>query len=272
MDELKIFVPENKEFSGIESEEKSAERISEAKEQLIEYGERHKLQGLEGRIQRGLDPAGMLAIKETRSKIEQLAQNLGVDLEAVEKLTNELHIGAIWNNASALAKGEDAVIRLWTMLAEITNSEKKVEGDLSEEEFIADMERVENLLDKGMNNIDEFLKQARENLIASSKKKFEVIDGVAVSDLNGGFLAVAVNGFKSGIVKDKNGLLFVGANKLDFESLGLKKAEREDRGRMTTFYRNEIGEDVVKKLYDGFGIILNGDMAMANKLAKTAIK
>lgn len=255
-----------------EGVESAAERIEGIKQQLMAYGEKHQLRGLEGRVQRGLDPAGILAVQETRAKVEALVQKLGVNLEAVEKLTDQLHVGAIWNNADALAKGEDASIQAWMALAEITTSGKEMEGDLSEEEFLADTERVKGLLEQAVADTEQFVAQAKENLINSSKKQFEVVDGVAVSEQDSGFLAAAVNGFKSGVVKDKNGLLFVGANELDFDSLGLTKVEREDRGRMATFYQNEAGEDVVKKLYGGFGIVLTGDMAVANKLAKTAIK
>jgi len=64
-------------------------------------------------------------------------------------------------------------------------------------------------------------------------------------------------------------LFFVGANELDFDSLaeerGLETVEREDRGRVCTFYQKE-GVDTIKKLYPGFGIVF-GDAVLACELA-----
>src|SRR3989344_1416614 len=101
---------------------------------------------------------------------------------------------------------------------------------------------------------------------------FEFDDDVPVSGLDSGFLAMAVNGHKAGIVKDKAGLLFVGANELNYESLGLRAEVKEDRGRQVTFYVDEEGNDVVKKLYPGFAIVLNGDLEVAKKLARSGMK
>ena len=114
--------------------------------------------------------------------------------------------------------------------------------------------------------------RARGNLITSSKEQFELDDDVPVSGLDSGFLAMAVNGHKAGIVKDKAGLLFVGANELNYESLGLRAEVKEDRGRQVTFYVDEEGNDVVKKLYPGFAIVLNGDLEVAKKLARSGMR
>jgi len=241
-------------------------------EQLRAFGEKYRLRGLEGRVQRGLDPAGMLAVEETRSKLEKIVQGLGAKPEDVIKLTNELHVGAIWKNADALAKGDNPSMQTWMVAGEVTDRGKGKEGDLTEEEFVRDLERVNRLLDEAVADPKSFAEQARTNLVTQSKEQFKVEDGVPVSELDEGFLAMAVNGYHSGIVKDKNGLLFVGADELDYgalEKMGLKMTQREDRGRQATFFVDSSGKEVVKKLYPGFAIVLTGDMETAKQLART---
>lgn len=245
-------------------------RITSIEAELRAYGEQYKLRGLEGRIQRGLDPAGMLAVKETKEKLIRLSEAMGSKEEDIVALTNKLHVGAIWEYADELAKGEDPTIKSWMVAGEITVAGKEKEGDLSQDEFLKDLERVNSLLDQALENPEEFAKKAHHNLIVKSREQFGVEDAVPISDLDSGFLAMAVNGYHSGIVRDKGGLLFVGAGKLGFgvlEEVGLKISEREDRGRMATFYVDNQGKEVVKKLNDGFAIVLTGDMELAKKLA-----
>ena len=110
----------------------AAEKIASIQQSLVAYGQAHNLRGLEGRIKRGLDPAGMLAVPGTRSKLEGIANAIGADMKAVDQLTAELHVGAIWNKADSLAKCEDPNVQLWMIAAEAT-SEK---GDLNEEEIL----------------------------------------------------------------------------------------------------------------------------------------
>ncbi|MBI3631885.1 MAG: hypothetical protein HY225_00340 [Candidatus Vogelbacteria bacterium] len=242
--------------------------------ELKTYGDQYKLRGLDGRALRGLDPAGMLAVKETRQKLEKISVELGASIEGVINMTNELHVGAIWKHADLLAEGTRPDIKVWMVAAEITNSGKHKEGDLTPEELVLDLKRINSLLDEAVKNPQKFFEVAKSNLISRSKEQFHLDDGVPMSEVDGGFLAMAVNGYKSGVVSDKGGLLFVGANGLDYRSLdsqGLKVMEREDRGRVATFYVDASGKEVVKKLYPGFAIVLTGDKEVAKKLARSAV-
>jgi len=154
--------------------------LEEIKDELVKYGEENKLRGLEGRTQRGLDPAGILAVKETMGKIEKVAEALGAKVEDVIKLTNELHIGAIWDKADELAKGENSDIKVWMVAADVTTHEKEKEGDLEKEEFIEDYKRVNKLLDEAIADSQGFAKRAKENLVDSSKKQFKIEGDVPV--------------------------------------------------------------------------------------------
>lgn len=243
-------------------------KIEDIRKQLQEYGEENKLKGLEGRIERGLDPAGMLAVKETREKLEKIAKALGAKIENVVKLTNELHVGAIWDRADDLVNGYDPAVETWMIAAEIAASDEEKKGDLEKEEFLKDYKRVNWWLDKAVEDPEWSAKQAKEDLIESSKEQFKMEDGVPISKLDSGFLAMAVNGYEAGVV-EQGGMLFVGAKELDFdvlEKLGLHTEEKEDRGRKAIFYVDENGKDIVKKLYPGLGIVLTGDKKLAKEL------
>lgn len=246
--------------------------IARVTEQLKAYSEQYGLRGLEDRVQRGLDPAGMLAVLETRGILDKVAEGLGASPGDVIKLTNELHVGAIWQNADALAKGDSPAVQTWMVAAEVTGHGKEQESDLSETDFVKDLARVKGQLTEAAADPKAYAAQAHNNLIARSKEQFAIEDGVPVSDLDSGFLAMAVNGHTSGIVRDKDGLLFVGAKALDYNILAdahLTRTEKEDRGRKATFYIDADGKDVVKQLYPGFAIVFNGDKHVATMLART---
>jgi hypothetical protein len=247
-------------------------RISEITKELQNFGEQHGLRGLEGRINRGLDPAGMLAVGETRKLVEEIAEALGSSMEDLEKLTKELHVGAIWNNADDLAAAERPDVQVWIDLAQATLGGKEVEGEVNGDEFLEDLERIKAVLKEAIEDPVAFTKNSIETNINNAEGDFELEDGVPVSKLDRAFLSAAIAGHKSAVVEDANGLYFVGANELDYgylESEGLTPVEKEDRGRMATFYQNEAGEDVVKKLYPGFAIVVNGDREIAKSLART---
>ena len=57
---------------------------------LRAYETRHGLSGLESRLTMGLDPVGMIAVRETRERLERIALPLHASLEKVEEMTNRL--------------------------------------------------------------------------------------------------------------------------------------------------------------------------------------
>ncbi|MFN7159992.1 MAG: hypothetical protein ACK4NC_00095 [Candidatus Gracilibacteria bacterium] len=251
--------------------------ITAITEELKVYGENHKLRGLEGRIFRGLDIAGMLAVETTRKLAEQIADKMQVSMSDLEKVTNELHVGTIWEYSDKFLSSKDAAVNVWMILAERCIGPKIKPGDLSSEEFIEDTKRVITELSEAAEDPQTFLTQAVENQVIQAKKGFEIVDGVAFIKQEGSFLHAAIAGLKSGIserVSDNETLFHVGAQTLDLnkvaQQFSLKEVEREDRGRVVTFYQNSEDQDVIKKLYPGYGIVFNSrEVAIA--LAKTAL-
>jgi predicted nucleic acid-binding protein len=247
-------------------------KIQKTTEELKNYGEKHKLRGLEGRIIRGLDPAGLLAVDETRKKVEYINRIFGGKIEDLEKFTNEMHVGGIWDNTCKLANENDPEAKTWLTMVQATDANRQVSGDLSEEEFVADLKRVNINLTKASCNPEEFCRVAREKTLEGIEG---IYGGIPYSNRDTGFVSMAVAGYTAGVVEDDKGLLFVGSKNLDFEILekkhNLSKTTREDRGRMVEFYQNEDGEDVVKKLYPGLAIVFDGRDSLARDLAATGM-
>lgn len=265
---------ENSLRSAVKERADAEQKVATAKEELQKYGEQYKLRGLEGRIQRGLDPAGMLAVTETREKLKKVADVLGASIEDVVSLTNELHTGAIWKNADILAEGVDPKVQVWLIAGEATNAEKAQEGELTPEGFVKDLERVNRLLDEALKNPQGFVQRARNSIQEQARTKITVEDGIPISDADI-FLEMAASGYRAGISRDAEGLLFVGADELDYkvlEELGLHVEEKEDRGRKAIFYVDDKGNNVVKRLYPGFAIVFDGKMDVAKRLAKSGME
>lgn len=249
--------------------------LGKIQHELKQYGENNQLRGLEGRMQRGLDPAGMIAVEETLGKLEDIGNALGVDMVEFIKLTNALHVGAIWDYAEEFVKGTDPALQLWMVTGEACVSGKEKEGDLSPEEFLKDVERVHSLLDEAVADPQAFVKRSQEELVLRASEKFHLKDGVPFSEVDDGFLSAAICGYRSAVVRDKDGLLFVGAGNLDYSVLGgagLTEVTRFDerRGADQVFWVDAEGNDVVKVLYPGFSIVFGDREDVALMLAKTA--
>jgi len=241
-------------------------RLGEHKQQLGDYG----LRGLEGRMQHGLDPAAMLAVHEVRAKVEALAAALGGDMARLDALTKELHVGGVWKNAQRLAEASEPEVMVWHVLGGVCHEKNAAQDQLDDSGYLADVERVKAVLTDMSADLDRVKAVIAEH-VQNARNKFEIVDGVAYAEGEFPFLNMAIGGERSGVWKDGE-LYFVGADAVDFESLagqGYTKEEREDRGRKVTFWTKD-GQDAVKQLYPGFGIVLNGDKNLALELAKTA--
>lgn len=225
------------------------------------------LYGLEGRVQRGLDPAGMLAVKETRTAIEELMKKASININEVDTLTKALHVGAIWSKADDLSKAEKPEVRAWMLLADECHEVN--DKDLSTDEYLHDVDRIDADLKNAQQDPEAAIEKAVQNIVATAKEKFIKKDGVPFSEEDA-FLHMAIAGEKFGVCKSGD-LYFSGADQLDYsilEAEGLTAIEKEDRGRVATFFQRE-GKDVVKKLYPGLAIVF-GDEELARRLAKTA--
>jgi hypothetical protein len=81
--------------------------------------EAHGMQGkLEGRVKFGLDPAGMMVVRDTAPLTKKIAEALGADTEKVWPLIKELHEKGPWAMADRLLAASDAEIRAYIVMAD----------------------------------------------------------------------------------------------------------------------------------------------------------
>jgi hypothetical protein len=230
--------------------------------QLSEYAQKQGLHGLEGRLIRGLDPAGMLAVHETnaivRSKIHP------DNYSKLVQLTNQLHVGGIWDNAEKLKQASEDEVKAWFLMADVCIEVNH--KDLTPEEYILDFQRVKKDLQE--KSPDDAVKEMREKAKGSFTLEPYKGKSIPLGISDDSFLHMAICGYKAGIVKGGD-LYFVGSKEFDFERFAkqnsLTHLEKEDRGRMCNFYQSN-GKDAVKQLYPGLAIVF-GNKELAYELA-----
>ena len=256
------------------STELQEKRIAIAKSDLVNFSQEHSIRSLEDRIKRGLDPVGIVAIKETDEKVRALSDKLEVSYDDVLEMVLGIQLGGPWKYAKRLKEAQDPATKIWIMLNAANTIGKEREMDMTEPEFIQDLARIDKLLDDANSDPDVFFQRAQQQVLTESQKRFRVEDGVPISEMDNGFIAMSTNGYESGIIQDADGLLFVGAEQINdsiFDQWGLKAEQRDDgRGRMTTFYVNDKGEAIIKKLYPGFVIVLSRNFELAKAIVKAS--
>jgi hypothetical protein len=240
--------------------------------------ERH-LQPLTDRVQRGVNPIALIALRETAGSVAELERAWGVDRQKLLDVSAVMQSGGPWDYADKFRSGDDTAIRLWLTLAGISNMVRKREMDLTPAEFVSDREKAERLLKDAVVDPEAFYVRARESVVdglndAKEKRLYVVEDGVPISEMDDGFTYMAIEGHRSGVWIDADGMLFVGAKEIAGDALtkwGLKEERAKDeRGRMVTYFANEQGERLVKKLYPGFAVIQNRSFELAKAVARAA--
>ncbi len=268
------FSPESASSEAREAENKA--RVDGVRQELASFAQDHGLRGLDDRVKRGLDPVGIMAVAETRRPVESLAAKEGGRYEDVLKMTLDIQTGGPWAYAAKLKEAKDPDAKVWMMMNAANTLGKEREMDLTEAEFAADLDRVRGNLAEAESDPEKFFDKARQHVLEESQKRFRVVDGVPISEMDNGFIAMAVNGYEAGIIQDADGMLFVGAKQIDdevFRKWGLRSELREDRGRRDVeFYVNGKGEALIKKLYPGFAVVLSRNFDLARAVARASDK
>jgi len=171
------------------------------------YGIGYGLQGLNGRLQGGLDPAGLLAVHATRQIIRSLIPPDAFD--SLVTLTNELHRGGIWAHADSLSTSDAPEVKAWFLMG--CACVESNTGDLTRGEYFQSVRGV--LRYKRM---DEAVAEMRERAIDSYILVDHAGQKIPFGDSDSGFLDMAITGYKSGVVAQEEqdrgpNLYFVGA-------------------------------------------------------------
>ncbi|MFA5948397.1 MAG: methyltransferase [Candidatus Gracilibacteria bacterium] len=257
----------------LNSSETSEEKISEVTAELETFSKEKGILNLKDKVQRGLDPIGILALQETNQRVHKLCEKMGASYDDILKMTIEIQTGGPWNYAAKLKEASDPTAKLWMTLNAVNTIGKEREMDLTPDEFVSDLNRIDSLLDEALQNPEEFFeKKAKQHVLTESQKRFRIVEDVPITEMDNGFIPMAINGYEAGILQDSDGILFVGSkNEISneiFEKWGLKTEMRNDRGRSIPFFVNNKGEAVAKKLYPGFVIILSRNFDLAKTIVK----
>lgn len=249
-------------------------QLGNIRSELNDFAEQNKIPSLEDRIKRGLSPVGIIALHETRQRVEKLAAKLDASFADVLKMTVGIQTSGPWEYVSKLKNATDPATKIWIMTNAVGTLGNEREMDMTSTEFLEDIKRIDRLLDEANENPDVFFEKAKEYVLEKSQERFRIEEGVPISEMDNGFVAMATNGYEAGIIQDADGMLFVGAKQIDdevFEKWGLKSETREDRGRRVNFFVNAKGEAVVKKLYPGFVIVLSRNFELAKAIVKSVV-
>lgn len=250
--------------------------LQACRDQFQAFAEAHHVRPLTDRIRRGLNEAASLALEETAGMAKLLADHLGVPYEEVLKMTLDINGGGPWSYAHDLKEAEKPAAKAWMMINAATTIGREREMDLTPGEFLQDVDRVKGNLVEAVGDTESFWPKAKAHVLEASKKLYRVEDGVPISEVDNGFVAMAINGYEAGVWQDADGMVFVGAKDLDdavFEKWGLKRELREDRGRKDVeFFVNDKGEALFKKVYPGFIVVVSRSLELGKAIAKARLE
>ncbi|MBU0706175.1 methyltransferase [Patescibacteria group bacterium] len=258
-------------------------RTSSLANELSDFSKELGIPTLVDKVNRGLDPMGIFALEETNKKVGDLCEKMGAEYTELLNMTKDIQLSGPWKYIKRFKKADDPVTRAWMILNAVSTMGQEREKDFTEKEFLADIDRIHGKLNEAIDDPDKFFVTARPHITEESKKRYRVEQGVPVSEQTNGFIAMGINGFKAGVYQDPDGMLFVGsANPIDdavIESWGLRAVVKNDRrvvqgktiNREVTFYENENGETLAKKVHPGFVVVISRSPELAKAIAKVGL-
>ncbi|MFH1405228.1 MAG: methyltransferase [Patescibacteria group bacterium] len=255
--------------------------------QLDVFANKHGLKSLRDRLRIGLNEVALLAFEKTNTQIKDMVASMAETPQEAEEIYDELVEMCVgmqeqgpWGYAKDLANPEDADVKAWFMIAGAETAGYERSMDLNDAEFVVDVKRIEKHLQEAAKNPSAFFEQARERLLKKSESAIRFNDDdkdkkVPMGEGFATFMPMAVQGYDAGVVQDAEGWVFVGArNEIEdslIESTGLTKEvgpDDRDPSRTVTFFINQEGQKVIKKLHPGLLIILTKSFDLAVPIVK----
>jgi len=266
-------------------------------EQLDAFTQKQDIPSLRDRLRIGFNEVAMLAFDRTNEKIKGLVEARAESPEEAEKLYNEMvemfvniQTRGPWRYANELSSGTSDKAKLWFTIAYSEMKGYEKEMDLNDQEFVEDVKRIEKNLDDAAKNSEAFFQEAREFMLkdAKGKMRFALVEvgsgkktrkiedkSAPIGDGFAAFLPMALKGYDAGIVHDAEGWVFIGAREeIDeamIEATGLKKEvgpDDRDPTRQVTFFVNDQGVKVIKKLHPAFLIVLTKSFDIARDITR----
>lgn len=275
---------------------------------LDRFTKEHGIKSLHDRLRIGLNEAGVLAVDFTKKRVQDMCRAVVETDEDAETLYEDLLAMVVdiqqhgpWAYASTLTNPESPLARAWFMLNTAVTKGYEKEQDLNDAEFVEHATRIEQHLRDAASTPEEFFETAKKHVLkrASRALRHQVYKpptdkkpegewkelaaaqikagekGTPVGEGLGTFLPMAIEGFKAGVATDAEGWVYVGAAERIkdglLQSCGLTKEvvpDPRDPNRTVVMYKNESGQQVVKRVHPGFLVILSRSMDLARKIAK----
>lgn len=255
--------------------------------QLDAFTDRHGLKSLRDRLRNGLNEVAILAFDRTNNVVKEVVRKMAPTPEEAEKLyTNlvdtcvEMQKFGPWGFAEELANPTSPEIKGWFIVtgAETIGYDRSM--DLNDIEFIENTKRIEHLLEEAVTSPEDFFQRAHEHMVKRSEAaiRFQENDTehrVPFGEGFATFLPMAIQGYESGVVQDAEGWVFVGARGEISDdlltSVGLQKEvapDERDPNRMVTYFSNNKGQRVVKKVHPGLLVILSRSFDLASSIVR----
>ncbi len=259
---------------------------------LKKIAEEQGLAGLEGRVKFGLDPAGMMAVRDTLPLVEKIAKEEGTSVENIWPLIAKLHKEGPWESAGQLKSSSDAQTRVYLVLA--ASCHESGYPGYDPKGYIEDRKRIMNEL--GSYSLENFdaCKEELTKRVTIDKLEANGTVPVAEGDVA---LPLSVQGYK-GCVSKGGEMRFAQTTKIDdslLEQAGLIKGfaevynpekdgfervpfsnQNSEKGRTVWVKIDEANKDIndmepsAKRIAPGF-VLTYKDEALAVELVSKAI-
>ncbi|MDP3955969.1 MAG: methyltransferase [bacterium] len=244
--------------------------LEDLKTELDLFAKEQHLGGLQDRIRRGLNPVAILALKETGDEMKIVCEQLGADYNEVVNMAVSIQARGPWDYVDKMKDEGDPNVNAWVLMQALGQKRKM---DITDNEFIAEVESVYDKLNKIKEEPVTFVRHARERVFVESQKEIRLENGVPITGVDDAYVTIATGGFHSGVVCDADGTVYSIAKEFNddvFAIIGLvEKIEKDDRSdRMISFYYNKDGERVAKRKWPGFVVVLNNSIELAIAIAK----
>ncbi|MBI2119961.1 MAG: hypothetical protein HYT97_10115 [Elusimicrobia bacterium] len=239
-----------------------------------QYAQTYDLEDLKETLTRGLDIPVMLAIREFREEIQLMAAKLNVDMAELIKLSNEYYKSNLWKYADEFRSNPNPAMYLLLILVSLEKDFHRENSDTAI--YLKETEQLkEELIQKRMLSASQLMDEAQK-IVADARKHFEVSPEYQVpySD-KGGFLQMAVAGYKTGVVKGEKDskwgrIFYVGADQIPFEDFARRNGLKiVSQGGSVYHLTDKKNEPVI--IMDGpdFATVL-GSKKIALQLAQAA--
>ncbi len=264
------------------AEEKLVSKAVDAlRAELRDFSTEHGIRSMNSRWRRGMNPAAILAIGQTRKVIEDIVKKLSPEhstsvMAELTQIVTDIQEGGPWKYADRLREATDPAIKLWYLLqfASVSGRDRATERQLTQKEFLDEVDTTKRTLEGLSLEDDSGLGQAVTAIRLDAAKNLRIESGVPITQSAYGFIDMAIQGYKSGVFQDADGMLYVGAENIPnelFSAWGLDIVEENKNNKTIQHFTSHSGDTLVQKTGPGFAIIRSRNFGLAKAIAQASV-